>query len=219
MNTEVKKCADSNDIKGLHYIFVDCLDVDPTFEKYKDDYEYCKKITGFLENHVELTPFLSRGSWNKSYWDQLKIDLLKNFSERRFSHMREVAQVIYSDKIVRLKQERENEKKHQKAVMKVQQDIKQEEGIKQKNIKIETRKMSPKEEQDLAIEKKRQKLAEEEYQKAKQREEAKRQNAEILNNQYIHEDNTPKKSMGIVMAIVLIILVIVVVAILVKKLK
>ena len=205
MNTEVKKCADSNDIKGLHYIFVDCLDVDPTFEKYKDDYEYCKQITGFLENHVELTPFLSRGSWNKSYWDQLKIDLLKNFSERRFSHMREVAQVIYSDKIVRLKQERENEKKHQKVVMKVQQDIKQEECTKQKNIKIETRKMSPKEEQDLAIEKKRQKLAEEEYQKAKQREEAKRQKAEILNNQYIQEDNAPKKSMGVVMVIVLIL--------------
>lgn len=106
MLAEVKKCAESNDIKGLHYIFVDCLDVDPTFEKYKDDYEYCKKISAFLEPHSEMTPFLSRERWNKQYWEQLKLDLMKNFSEKRFSHMREVARVIYSDKIDRLNQER-----------------------------------------------------------------------------------------------------------------
>ena len=51
---EVKKCADRGDIKGLRYIFVDCLDVDPTFEKYKDDYEHCKKIPGMFEAYQEL---------------------------------------------------------------------------------------------------------------------------------------------------------------------
>lgn len=106
MLTEVKKCIESNDIKGLHYIFVDCLDVDPTFEKYKDDFEYCKSISGFLETHNEMTPFLSRERWNKQYWEQLKLDLMKNFSEKRFFHMREVAGLIYSDKIDRLNQER-----------------------------------------------------------------------------------------------------------------
>jgi hypothetical protein len=42
----VKKCIDAGDIKGLRYIFLDSLDVDPTFEKYKDDYAVCKKIEG-----------------------------------------------------------------------------------------------------------------------------------------------------------------------------
>ena len=51
MLAEVKKCADRRDIKGLRYIFVDCLDVDPTFEKYKVDYEYCKKIPGMFDAH------------------------------------------------------------------------------------------------------------------------------------------------------------------------
>lgn len=106
MLAEVKKCAESNDIKGLHYIFVDCLDVDPTFEKYKSDYEYCKSINGFLESHVDMTPFLSKERWNKQYWEQLKLDLMKNFSDKRFTHMMEVARIIYSDKIERLKMER-----------------------------------------------------------------------------------------------------------------
>ncbi|WP_331497099.1 hypothetical protein [Romboutsia ilealis] len=30
----VKKCIDTGDIKALRYIFLDSLDIDPTFEKY-----------------------------------------------------------------------------------------------------------------------------------------------------------------------------------------
>ena len=106
MLAEVKKCADSNDIKGLHYIFVDCLDVDPTFERYATDYEYCKSIVGFLEPYTNITPIRSKDGWNKQYWEQLKLDLMKNFSDVRFNHMRDVARVIYAEKIERLKQER-----------------------------------------------------------------------------------------------------------------
>ena len=40
MHNEVKKCVDSGNLKSLRYIFVDCLDVDPTFEKYVEDFEY-----------------------------------------------------------------------------------------------------------------------------------------------------------------------------------
>ena len=52
MHTEVKKCVADNDIKGLRYIFADALDVDPTFEKYKEDYAYCKTINGFFEPFI-----------------------------------------------------------------------------------------------------------------------------------------------------------------------
>lgn len=106
MLAEVKKCVDNNDIIGLYYIFVDSLDVDPTFEKYETDFEYCKKINGFIVPNINLTPIKSRESWNNTYWEQLKLDLMKNFSEERFLHMREVAKVIYADKIYMLKQER-----------------------------------------------------------------------------------------------------------------
>ena len=107
MNAEVKKCADANDVKGLRYIFVDCLDVDPTFDTYREDFEYCRKLSGFLESYKELTPLRTKSSeWNEDYWVKLKVDLLKNFSETRFSHMIEVAKVIKADKIKRLQKER-----------------------------------------------------------------------------------------------------------------
>ena len=95
MNTEIKKYADSGDIKSLKYIFVDSLDVDPTFVQYEEEYNYCKSIPGLLESHVELTPFKAdKTDWDERYWTSLKMDLVKNFSDRRMAHMREVAQVF-----------------------------------------------------------------------------------------------------------------------------
>lgn len=111
MNIEIKKCADANDIKGLRYIFVDCLDVDPTFESYKEDYEYCKNIRGLFVGFEEITPLRYNSSeWDEDYWVKLKVDLIKNFSEKRFNHMLEVAKVVKADKVKRLQQERERAK-------------------------------------------------------------------------------------------------------------
>lgn len=56
MDAEIKKFADSKDLKSLKYIFVDSLDVDPTFVRYEEEYNYCKSIPGLLESHIGLTP-------------------------------------------------------------------------------------------------------------------------------------------------------------------
>jgi len=53
MDNKIKQLADSGKIKELKYIFVDSLDVDPTFLQYEEDYNYCRRI---LEPHQELTP-------------------------------------------------------------------------------------------------------------------------------------------------------------------
>lgn len=108
MLAEVKKCADAHDIKGLRYIFVDCLDVDPTFEKYREDYEFCcKKIDGLFDPHQTLSGIKEQpGTWTTEYWEQLKLDLMKNFSQIRFEHMIKVARIVYADKISRLLSER-----------------------------------------------------------------------------------------------------------------
>ena len=106
MHAEVKRLADSGDIKGLRYVFVDALDVDPTFMRYQEDYDYCRS-KGLLEPHQELTPLTQdQTQWTKDYWAHLKVDLLKNLSEKRLMHMKRVAQVLKADKIQRLTEER-----------------------------------------------------------------------------------------------------------------
>lgn len=103
----VKKCIDAGDIKGLRYIFLDSLDVDPTFEKYKDDYAECKKIEGMFEPYTELTALSAiHSEWDMDYWVKLKYDQKQNFSEKRFEHMIEVAKVVNAEKVERLLAER-----------------------------------------------------------------------------------------------------------------
>lgn len=107
MDIQIKKYADAKDLKSLKYIFVDALDVDPTFVRYEEEYNYCKGIPGLLEPYTELTPFIQdKALWNENYWTSLKMDLLKNFSDRRMMHMKEVAQVFLAEKVQRILAER-----------------------------------------------------------------------------------------------------------------
>lgn len=107
MHTNVKKYADSNDITSLRYVFYDCLDVDPSFDKYIEDYEYACKVSGFLDEHIDLTSFSSDESeWDEDYWLSLKKDLKKNFSFKRFNHMKDVARVVHADRLKRIEDER-----------------------------------------------------------------------------------------------------------------
>ena len=108
MSEIVRKYADNRDISKIRIVFLDSLDVDPTFEDYKDDFEYCKNIPGVFETHRELKPFEGNSSkWNDDYWIGLKMDMKENYSLKRFNHMREVAKVLYADKIKNLQKERQ----------------------------------------------------------------------------------------------------------------
>lgn len=107
MHSAVKKFADNGDLQRLKYVFVDCLDVDPTFEKYKEDFEYVKNVPGLIETNIELTPFrTNQNSWDEDYWIALKKDLAKNFSVERLEHMKAVAKVVHADKLKRILDER-----------------------------------------------------------------------------------------------------------------
>ena len=110
MSSEIRRYADQQDTQTLKYIFLDSLDVDPTFETYQEDFEYCCQTTDILEPHQNLTPFqVLPDAWNEPYWARLKTDLKKNFSRERFDHMRRVASVLFAEKIERIRTEQENE--------------------------------------------------------------------------------------------------------------
>jgi len=111
MISGIKKCIEDKDIVGLRYIFLDSLDVDPTFEQYQSDYNICKNIEGMFEPYIELTPLsLSSSDWNMEYWGKIKFDQKKNFSEKRFEHMRTIAKEVHAEKVKRLMAEREEKK-------------------------------------------------------------------------------------------------------------
>ncbi len=79
----------------------------PRLRAMRKNINYCKSVPGLLEDHIELTPFrANKADWDEAYWTSLKMDLIKNFSDRRMSHMREVAKVFLADKMQRILAER-----------------------------------------------------------------------------------------------------------------
>lgn len=161
MNAEIKKYANSGDLKSLKYIFVDSLDVDPTFVRYEEEYNYCRSISGLLENHIELTPFkIDKEDWNEAYWTNLKMDLIKNFSDKRMSHMREVAKVLLADKIQRILTERSvSDSGQQVSVSKADSTLKSEYMSVKATAPVRKSKISKAEEQALLLEEKKRKFA------------------------------------------------------------
>lgn len=114
MDSIIKKYADNGETEHLRYIFLDSLDVDPTFENYKEEFEYCRNIPGLFEPYRELSPLKNDPSqWNDTYWISVKKDLKKNYSLERFEHMKDVAKVVYADKVERLKKERQERKEEE----------------------------------------------------------------------------------------------------------
>lgn len=99
MHDEVKQLADTGNVKRLRYVFSDCLDVDPSFQEYEEDFRYCER-KGIFESHVERTPFrMDPATWDAGYWTALKGDLVANLSVERLSHMRKVASVLFKGRI------------------------------------------------------------------------------------------------------------------------
>ena len=225
----VKQYADERNLQALKYVFVNALGVDPTFEQYKEDYEYCKSIPNLLEPYVELTPFVEdKNKWDEAYWEKLKIDLLKNFSDKRMMHMVDVAQVVRADKIKRLRAERaaaaaakaaEQEKKASPSSVSSQKSHAENTASKQTHV------IGPKEREQAKRFEERQKQIAEDNQKqepikqpAKQPAEHKsgRENTSYkpLNTERSHSNS--KKAMGIALAAAAVVAAVVVVAIIVK---
>lgn len=105
MHNNVKLAVDNGDTLSLKYIFCDCLDGDPTFEKYQEDYDYCVRNNALFEAHRELHPMVT-SHVDEEYWVQLKNDFMENPSKERLAHMREVAKILYRDRIARIQAER-----------------------------------------------------------------------------------------------------------------
>lgn len=104
IHPEVKIAVESGDISSLKYHFCDCLDGDPTFSEYEEDYEYCKRNGILFVPHSELHP-MHCNSVTDEYWVQLKKDFMQNPSVERMEHMREVAKILYSSRIRKIEED------------------------------------------------------------------------------------------------------------------
>lgn len=207
INKNVKKCVDSKDKIGLIYIFVDCLDADPTFDESKDDYEYCKKNAKWLfGEYKELTPLSQNVSdWDEEYWIKLKCDLENNFCDKRFQHMIKVAQVVYKDKIERLKKERLNKIEIEEKKRALEEENRRIEQQQYQQIRYQKPTISASERQRIEIEEKKRAL-EEENRRIEQQEQQEQSYTEKKYQQ--SNGDSSKKAFGVVLLVIIVMAVV-----------
>ncbi|MCI8891022.1 MAG: hypothetical protein HFH34_06720 [Eubacterium sp.] len=203
MQKDIKECIDSGDLDRLKFIFDDCLDVDPTFEKFADDFEACKNLPGLFEPYQELTPVRKDPSrWDDGYWIKLKTDLIKNFSIARFQHMQEVAKVVYADKIISLKKERSQAAQKSGSSIAVPSGLPKQSVYASGGMKINKTQQQEQEVERLRADLDRQnKEAEKEIRMQKQRLEKER-----AENQRKQKETEAKKTMGTVWLWILVLI-------------
>lgn len=212
INKDVKICVDSKDRVGLKHIFADCLDADPTFDESKYDYEYCKQNAKWLfEEYKELTPLSqNKSDWNQKYWAEIKFDLENNFCDKRFQHMVKVAQVVYKDKIERLKKERQSKSEKQRTEIEEKKRALEEENrrIEQQQyqqIRSQKPAISASERQRIEIEEKKRAL-EEENRRIEQQEQQEQSYTEKKYQQ--SNGDSSKKAFGVVLLVIIVMAVV-----------
>ena len=204
-------------------MYLDSLDVDPTFDKYRETYDECKNLAGLFEEYEELSELSpNKNSWNREYWKNIKIDLEKNFSKKRFEYMIEVAKVVYAEKVERLNRERKLEKNEN--VQNTQAFI-ENNNIKTVNSKQENT-ISLKEEEDKRLEARKREQEEQYRKQSEQIEKDKRQRQERQENNIYNNHNKEssknrdcrsKKVKGIVvLTVVVIVLFVIIIKVLIK---
>lgn len=198
MHQEVKKSADAGDVKDLKYTFVDSLDVDPTFEEYLDDYNYCAS-KGLFERHKDLTPFADRqADWNDNYWGKIKRDLLKNFSRERLDHMRKVALVVNAEKVARLQKERQTAA--QPVTPKFSQPTVAQRSVTPPQLRAELPTKSKAQQQQEKLDAAKRQLAQENAQVERQQLQQQQQQQQLQRQQQLNQqtaDDSSKKVWGI----------------------
>lgn len=218
MLKEINRYIENNDMIGLRYIFLDCLDVDPTFEKYKEGYDRVKTIDGFFEDYVEIHPLIEeQEKWNEDYWIQLKNDLRENFSEKRFMHMRKVAKVYFSDKISKLQLQRQwMEEENKKLEQRIEEQRRVAQKIieqREKNKKISYSnegKISVAEEDKIRLEQRKKEL-EAANKEAERIIEKQKQKVENQKKEYARNQSKKDKEIALVLGIAIIIIIAIIV--------
>ena len=124
IDEDFKQLIVNGDMKSLKYYFADCLDGDPTFKHYEDEYQYCIKNKILFEPYREIHP-LRLNDIDEHYWVELKNDFIENPSVKRMEHMRKVAKILYAERIERIEKEKrekeEEEEKYKRAKMKMEE--------------------------------------------------------------------------------------------------
>jgi len=100
ISLDFKKTVSEGDVRLVQIILKDSLIIDPTFREFNEMFEYSKnRMPGLLAEFDNGKLDYSEINWSKDYINELKVELMDNFSNKRIEHLKKICAYIYRDRI------------------------------------------------------------------------------------------------------------------------
>ena len=84
----------SNNVKDLRIMMKDSLFADLTFAEFEEMNSLAKNVPGLFDPHDGRNFETDRSSWNDAYMAKLMVQVVRNFSHERVTHLKEVIQYL-----------------------------------------------------------------------------------------------------------------------------
>ena len=94
--TEIfRKAVEDKDVISVRIMMKDSLLQDPSFSKFREMEMQAKSIPDLYAIHDGTMFNTDKSAWNDDYMNDIKVDLIDNFSHERIAHLKEVIQYLH----------------------------------------------------------------------------------------------------------------------------
>jgi len=99
ISIDFKNTVSEGDVRLVQIILKDSLIIDPTFREFNEMFEYSKsRMPDLLVEFDNGKLDYSEINWSKDYINELKVELMDNFSNKRIEHLKKICAYIYQDR-------------------------------------------------------------------------------------------------------------------------
>lgn len=110
LSQEFISAVEENNLIKVKVMIKDSLVIDPTFQEVDEYIKYASKNIPDLFNNQDDEVFIQDSSkWDKEYMNSQLNKLMYNFSKERINHIKDICKKIYSERRVKIEENRSNE--------------------------------------------------------------------------------------------------------------
>lgn len=109
VSIDFKNAVAERKTRLVRIILKDSLIIDPTFAEFDEMFNYSKeKMDNILEDFDDGELDYDKNHWSEDYMNEIKVELMGNFSRERIKHLKEICSYLYQDKVKIIGEQRRN---------------------------------------------------------------------------------------------------------------
>lgn len=107
VSIDFKNAVSEGKTRLVRIMLKDSLIIDPTFVKFNEMYNFAKdNMEDLLEDFDDDELDYDKSHWSEDYMNELKVELMGNFSKKRIDHLKQICSYLFKDKVKMIEAQR-----------------------------------------------------------------------------------------------------------------